>query len=102
MKMNTKSNGLSEDIISACNSVMLRDGITGAIAGGAICLIVGFGLGAGLYKPSVLVKKDVNGDGRMDYVINGDYAFIDRGEAEYKPIPEESLRPKLHLYNPNQ
>ena len=87
--MNTKSNSLSEDIISACESVKLRDSITAAIAGGFICAIVGFGLGAELYRPAVLTKQDVNGDGKMDYVVNGAFNFISTGEEDYKPIPVE-------------
>lgn len=47
-------------------------------------------------KPVVLVKQDVNNDGRMDYVVNGSSIFIDNGQEEYQPIPSSDLAKKLN------
>ena len=79
------------------------------VAGSAFSTIAG----AYLARPHDLVKK-LDEKGRTEYVVNGEYVFEDNGEALGQPIPEESLRPKIHRlnldnfpnlkpeYNPNQ
>jgi hypothetical protein len=79
--------------------------------------ILGIVVGSYVSGPSVLVKKDVNGDGRTDYIVSNrlgnETVFYNNREAEYQPIPSSDLAEKLNRlpadyqpfkveYNPEQ
>lgn len=62
--------------------------------------LLGIAVGSYLNRPSVLVKKDANGDGRTDYVVSNrlgnETVFYNNNESEYQPIPSDDLAEKLN------